>query len=502
MRYARLSVGIVCLAAVSATACKTDLTDLNTNPNSPTSAPATTLFTSATQSSGQTWFNAVQQNSMTELFAQQMAQIQYIDEDRGHIRGTTVDALFSGQYSGPLEDLRKTIDQGDAAKQPAVSGPAKVLQSWIFQQMTDSWGDIPYSEALQGDIGGSLTPKYDAQKDIYYGLLATLTSASTGLAAGLTSADPGLGGADPIYKGDPAKWAKFSNSLRARLAMRMSKADATKAATELSAAFAAGTFTSNADNAAISWPGDGVYDNPLATNFSTRDDHRVSKTLVDTLNKLNDPRLKIYAQPTKADPTIYAGMQNGLDNTFTNQFFNTTSRVGVLWYPGATTYGTFGTAAGKKTPSYLMTYAEVSFIKAEAAEKGIGGLNASQAAGFYTAGVTASITQWGGSATDAATYLAQPGVAYAGGATGLKQIGLQKWISLFTQGVEAWSEWRRTGNPASIVPGPKMYPDVQGVPRRLVYSGAEQSVNATSLKAAIAALSGGDTYLSKIWWDK
>ena len=88
-----------------------------------------------------------------------------------------------------------------------------------------------------------------------------------------------------------------------------------------------------------------------------------------------------------------------------------------------------------------------------------------------------------------------------GGATGLQQIGLQKWIALFTQGVEAWSEWRRTGNPASIVPGPKMYADVPQVPRRLVYSGAEQSVNAASLKAAIAS-QGADTYLTRVWWDK
>ena len=501
MRYTRLSLGIVCLAAGFSTACKTDLTDLNTNPNNPTSAPAATLFTSATRSAMSTWSGAGVQNSMTELWAQQMAQIQYIDEDRGHIRTSTVDALWSGQYAGPLEDWRKVIDQGDAAKQPTVAGPARVMQSWDFQQMTDLWGDIPYSEALAGDIGGSLAPKYDAQKDIYYGLLATLTKASTDMKVGLTAADPGLGSGDAIYKGDPAKWVKFANSLRARLALRMSKADPAKAATELTAALAAGVFTSNSDNAALVWPGDGVYDNPLAANFSTRDDHRVSKTLVDTLNKLNDPRLKIYAQPTKADPTVYAGMQNGLDNTFTNQFFNTTSRVGLLWYPGATTYGTFGTSAGKKTPSYLMTFAEVSFIQAEAANKGLAGLTPAQAAAFYNAGVTASITQWGGTAADAATYLAQPGVAYAGGATGLQQIGLQKWIALFTQGEEAWSEWRRTGNPASIVPGPKMYSDVPQVPRRLPYSGAELSVNKASLNAAIAA-QGADTYATHVWWDK
>jgi hypothetical protein len=244
-----------------------------------------------------------------------------------------------------------------------------------------------------------------------------------------------------------------------------------------------------------------VYDNPLAANFATRDDHRVSKTLLDTMNALADPRVKIYAQPTKNDPTVYAGLQNGMDNVTANAFFNTTSRPGAIFYPGATSYGTYGTAAGKMTPSYLMTFAEVSFIQAEAANKGLAGLAAGQAAAFYNAGVTASITQWGGSAADAATYLAQPGVAYVGGAVGLQQIGLQKWIALFTQGTEAWSEWRRTGNPATIKMGPKAYPDTPNMARRLLYSGAEQSVNMASLTAAIAA-QGPDLYSTRMWWDK
>ena len=122
-------------------------------------------------------------------------------------------------------------------------------------------------------------------------------------------------------------------------------------------------MTSNADNAKLAWPGDGMFDNPWAGTFSTRDDHRVSKTLLDTLNALNDPRMKIYAQPTKTDPTKYVGLQNGLDNVTVTPFFNTTSRIGAIFYPGSTTYGTFGTSAGKTTPSYIMTFAEVSFLQ-------------------------------------------------------------------------------------------------------------------------------------------
>ena len=350
----------------------------------------------------------------------------------------------------------------------------------------------------QGDVtGGSLAPAYDAQKDIYYGLLKTLTDASAALKAAPTT-DLGLGSADIIFKGDNLKWQKLANSFRARMALRMLKADPSKSATELSAAFSAGVMTSNADIAAVAWPGDGIFDNPEATNFLTRDDHRVSKTLLDTMNALNDPRVPIYAQPAK-NTGLYTGLQNGLDVPTAATFMNTTSRPGAIFYPGATAYGTYGTSAGRKTPSYVMTYAEVAFLQAECAERGLGGL--SGAAAYYNAGVTASITQWGGSAAAAAAYLAQPGVAYAGGATGLKQIGLQKWIALFTQGTEAWAEWRRTGNPSNIAMGPAAYSDVLQVPRRIPYPSGELSVNAANLAAAIAR-QGPDLYSTRIWWDK
>ena len=499
MRFTRFTASLTGAAALLVTACSHDLTGINVNPNSPTSAPATSLFTNATTATVGRFNGSFQTLSMTSLFAQHIAQVQYIDEDRGHIRTTTMDALFSGVYIGELEDLQKVIDIGTAAKSPNTSGPAIVMQSWIYQNLTDLWGDIPYSEALKGDVGGPLKPKYDAQKDIYYGVIKSLSDASAAMKTG--GADAGLGSADPLYKGDIAKWLKFSNSLRARMAMRMQKADAAKADAELRAALSApgGVMTANADNAMLAWPGDGVFDNPWAANFAGRDDHRVSKTLLDTMNALQDPRVKVYAQPTKADPSVYVGLQNGLDNATVTPFFNTTSRPGAIFYPGATVYGTYGTAAGKKTPSLLMTFAEMSFIQAEAAERGMAGV--AGAAAFYNAGVRASILQWGGTDAEATDYLARPGVAYVAGATGLKQIGLQKWISMFTQGSEAWSEWRRTGNPATIKMGPKAYPDVLTVPRRLIYPSNEQSVNQASLSAAIAR-QGPDLYSTRVWWDK
>lgn len=498
MRTTKRSV--VLLAALTCTAaCQTDLTGLNTNPNSPTNAPATTLFTQATINSVSR-FAGAGQLSGTSLFAQHLAQVQYVEEDRGRLRTETIDGWFTNAYVSELEDFQKVIQQGDAAKSPNTSGPAKVMQAWVFQNMTDYWGDIPYSEALQGDAGGPLKPKYDPQKDIYYGLLKTMADASAAMKTG--TSDPALGGADPIYKGDIARWIRLANSMRARQALRISKADLAKASTELAAAFAApgGVLSSNADNAVLAWPGDGVYDNPYSNNFATRDDHRVSKTLLDTMITLQDPRVPIYAQPTKADPNVYAGLQNGLDNVTVTPFFNTTSRVGAIFYPGTTVYGVFGTSAGRRTPSVIMTAAEVEFIQAEMIERNIAGASGSAKA-HYDKGVTLSITQWGGTDAQATAYLARTGVAYTPGAAGLRQIGLQKWISMFTQGTEAWSEFRRTGNPASVKMGPKAYPDVQEIPRRILYPSNEQTVNAANLADAITR-QGPNTYLTRIWWDK
>ena len=315
MKITRFSAALVTLVTLTTTACQTDLTGINVNPNSPTTAPAGALFTNATVTTIGRFNGSFNTLSMTSLFAQHIAQVQYVDEDRGHIRSTTIDALYAGIYVGELEDYAKVIGLGKAAISPNTWAPALVMQSWGFQNMTDLWGDIPYSQALAGDAGGSLTPKYDAQKDIYYGLLASLTSASAALKTA-PATDAGLGSADVIFQGDGSKWQKFANSLRARLALRMSKADPAKAATELAAAFAAGVMTSNSDNAMMAWPGDGVFDNPWAANFGTRDDHRMSKTLLDTMNALNDPRVAVYAQPTVADPTKYTGLQNGLTNPY------------------------------------------------------------------------------------------------------------------------------------------------------------------------------------------
>jgi hypothetical protein len=192
-------------------------------------------------------------------------------------------------------------------------------------------------------------------------------------------------------------------------------------------------------------------------------------------------------------------MPNGLTQDSAQVYFNSTSRPGAIFYPGQTIYGFFG-GNGKAQPSYILTYAEVAFIRAEAAERGIAGLNAAQAPGFYNAAITASMEQWGiTSATDIAAFLANSNIAYRGGTAGQIQIAVQKWVALYTDGGTAWSEWRRTCQPATLVPG--LYAIINTVPRRFEYSTTEVSVNAEQLDAAIAR-QGSDIFQTRMYWDK
>jgi hypothetical protein len=496
------------------------LTAVNQNPNNPEDAPAGAVFTNAVQNAVARWLGSGYTETQTELIAQHLAKVQYPDEDRyQRIRAADTQGYFTGPngaYPVSLEDFQQVVKKGTKTGSPAIAAPASIMQQWEFSYLTNSWGDIPYSQALQGDsTGGAVLPAYDAQKDVYTGMFAALAKATADLQL---ASIQNLGGADIIYgnTANPSvRWARFSNSLRARLAMDLMEKDPTTANAQLTAAFAApqGVFTSNAENAMLVWPGDGVFDNSWAVNFKTRDDHRLSKTFVDILKSdgtasrpLDDPRLPIFAQPT-ADFTAgvatapkYAGAPNGQTASEAGKYLSNTSRPGAFLYPGNTSYGFFG-SAGTKAPSYLMTYAEVLFIKAEAAQRGLGGVTGT-AASFYNAAIRASMEQWGVADADITAYLAQPAIVYTPGTAGLKQIAVQKWIALFMDGGQAWFEWRRTCQPNTIKAGPAadILASYNGVMRRFEYPNTEISVNKANVDAAVTR-QGSDDRATRIYID-
>jgi hypothetical protein len=291
---------------------------------------------------------------------------------------------------------------------------------------------------------------------------------------------PVIADGDLIYGGNLDKWVKFANSLRMRLAMRLSKVDANRAAQEFAAAYAAGGFKDNSDNAQLKYVGDGTWNSPIYTYQNSRNDHAISATLVDTLKSLSDPRLSLYAAPQKDGG--YFGMPNGYDETH-NIKQDSVSRIGAYF-------------ASPASPAVFMSYAEVLFLEAEAAERGW--ITANPAT-LYTDAITAHMTQLGIPQGAITTYLLQPAVVYTPGADGLRKIAVQKWIALYGNGPEAYAEWRRTGYP-NLVAGPDAANGGK-IPRRLPYPTIESALNKTNLQEAVTR-QGGAGLNDRVWWDK
>ena len=463
MRYQILSV----LAALLASTACGDLTSINDNPNGPTDVQPPSMLSNAIQ----TVVDRVDgpNNNLDirggGLWVQYYAEIQYRDEDKYIVR-PGVDGEW-GMYSGPLEDFQRMINKGVAAGVPNWEAVGRIMKSYVFSVMTDAMGDIPYSEAFQERA--LLTPKYDTQQAIYTALFADLAKASQQI----DPAGIGFSSGDIMYGGDMTTWRKFANSLRLRLAMHLTNVAPATAQSEALAAVTAGVFASNDESAQLMYLASAPNQNPIYTNVHVdkRDDYGMSKTLVDSLLSWNDPRLPVFAQLNKdtilANRT-YQGLPNGLlDGAGPALFY--ISRFGAYW---------------RETPAAplaLLTYSEVLFLEAEAAERGWISGNAAQ---LYADAIRASMEQYGIATTAIDAYLAQPRVVYASGAAGLTQIAYQKWVSLFMQGMEGWTEVRRTGVPA-LVPGPNAV--LTKIPERLPYSDNEAVLNKANLDAAVAA---------------
>jgi len=226
------------------------------------------------------------------------------------------------------------------------------------------------------------------------------------------------------------------------------------------------------------------------------DEYRLSKHMEDTLKMFNDPRIKVFARPTAAtqdsteDKQVYAGIPNGLDDVTALTYLGgaqNISRVGKIYYEDAITETGIQVAKGN-----IMTYAELQFILAEAAQKG---LIDGSAQTYYEAGVVAGFDLF---ATEMpADYLTSTYVAY-NNEDALQQIGIQKWIAFFFNGLEAWSDWRRTGIP-HINAGPSNLNNDK-VPVRFIYPLSEQSLNSDNRNKAVAK-QGTDDINTHVWFD-
>ena len=462
---------------ITLSACKKDLEKVNQNPNAAQQAQPDYLLTAAIKTTADTYWGTNNNMNSSLLFVQFWSKIQYTDADRYIFSNNDFQELWTTGYSKSIVNLNSLIKLADQQENSNYKGVALVLRSWVFQLLTDAYGNIPYKQAAS--IDEYLTPVYDAQKDVYLGLLDDLKTAQ----AALSTTGKSITG-DVLYNNNIALWKKFTNSLRLRIALRIADREAAIAQQVITdiQAEGSGYISSNAESAKL------VYlsspnQNPISNLFDTRDDYRISKTITDQLFALNDPRLPVYSAKTQtATPQTYVGIPNGLlVGDASNLGFTKTSKP-----------GSYFTAPG--APAVIISYAEVLFDRAEAAARGFINENAED---LYKQAITASLKQYAVADDAIASYLAQADLKYDG-SNYKKSIAVQKWVALFGQGLEAFAEWRRLDYP-------QLQPAVAGVlngqlPKRFIYPGTEQSLNGQNYKSAVAA-QGADLLTTKLWFD-
>lgn len=462
--------------------CTDDITGLNVDTKNPTTVPAEYLFTSAQKSLTDQMVNTNVNSNVFRLFVQQWTQTVYTDESNYDITTRTIpDNHFRTLYRDVLKDLveSKTVlsQQTPAtAEQTAIlnnkMAQVDILIAYTYSVLVDTFGNVPYTEAL--NIEAFPNPKYDDAETIYRDIIAKLTTAVGNMNESFGS----FGSADLYYAGDVAKWKKFANSLRLRLAINMHDVDASYASSQAIAAVTAGVISSNTENTTLKYLSVQPNTNPIYVDVvaSGRDDFVPASTIINKMNGLDDPRRSVFF--TQVDGT-YVGGTPGNSNNFAN-------------------FSHIGPALLNPTlEGVLMDYSEVEFLLAEAVERSIavGGT----AESHYNNAILASMSYWNVSTSDALAYLAQPSVAYTTAAGTWKQkIGEQSYIALYNRGFEAWTSYRRLDFPVLVAPADAEVPEV---PKRYTYPAAEQTLNATNNAAAAAAI-GGDELTTKIFWDR
>jgi hypothetical protein len=280
--------------------------------------------------------------------------------------------------------------------------------------------------------------------------------------------------------------------------MMVADVDYTKSKTVVEEAIASGVFETMEDNAVLNYLETPPNTNPIWVNLvqSGRKDFVAANTIVDLMNELEDPRRELYF--TTVDTIVYDAYEDGEPAEDATPLDTLTVFYGGT-YGTSNSYSTYSKPAESITdqafPASLLTYSDVEFLKAEAAERGM--TVEGTAEEHYNEAIRASILEWGGTEDQADDYLAQPEVAYNTAEGDFRQkIGTQKWIALYNRGYEAWTEWRRLDYPVLQMPEDPIAP----MPLRLSYPVNEQNLNTKNYDEAAAAM-GGDVVTKRLFWD-
>lgn len=467
--------------------CTTD--DVNRDTNSAyTTIPSTLITYSQKELSDYVNTPNVNENNF-RLTMQYWTETTYVQESNYDFASRSVsDEIYSDNYVNVLNNLIKARGLVEAIVPTAAEAVAwpdikknqlaiiDIMMVYTYQNLVDTFGNIPYSESNQLSSGNVL-PKYDDAATIYSQLITRLDDDINNLntSAASTTSSSTLGTSDLYYSGDVSKWKKFGSSLLLKLAINIADFNPSLAQSTANKAIDYGLITTEADNCQLVYLSASPNFNPVYENLSDRNDFVAGKPLVDYMTAASDNRITKYFKPV-GGTTTYTGQTIGAPALFAN----------------FSAPGTFAYTA--TTPGVILNSTEVLFYLVEASARwGIGGVAATN----YENAVTSSFTDWG-LTSDASAYI----VAHPYDASNWKKsIGEQAWVAMYNQPLTSWNFWRRLDYPV-LNAAVSATPSAGGkVPVRMVYSQREASTNGANVAAASSAI-GGDRMTTKLFWDK
>ncbi len=494
---------ILALMFVFVTACDKGFDELNTDKYSATALDPAFILNRAIVNSGH------------NTLGYETALVQWIVTPfsgvlaGGNYNTNNKDAVVNNwdNYYDVIQHTRDVIAiAGEDPNRANLVNMGRIIQAWAFMVLTDTYGAVPYDEGGNGYYSQDYFPEYQSQEYIYGKIITEVHEATNALSAsGKTES------ADVLYGGNIAQWKKFGNSLLLRIGMRLSKVDATRAASIVGSAFSGGVITSNADNAML--PGLSDYKNSAGNTLAGNEsaNYYLTKTLVDWLKNMNDPRLEAYSVRfvgalsgndqkdaiKSTNPEDQIGMPMGYDNGSIDARAKADGLVGMYDYSQANRKS----LANQFAPTFILTAGQTNLLLAEARQRGW--ITAGTAAQYFANGVKQSLEEV--ALYDESVAIAEEDInAYVSAhplnaGTELDQINSQYWISSIMNGEEGWANFRRSGYPA-LAPNPFPGRQVTWV-SRLTYPNGEASVNKENLDAALA-VQGPDNLDVKLWWDK
>lgn len=464
---------------VLSVSCSRDFENINQNPNASESIDPQFLLSNVISV-------LVDENTYNQGFrlasylAQFSASVEFERIDRYELGNN---ATYWNLLYHLLADIQSM--QTVEASNEAYRAVGDILKSYIFSQLTDLWGDVPYSEALQVSAGIT-TPKYDRQEDIYLdsenGLLATLRQSATTL----STTNARIQG-DVMYGNDLDKWIRFANALQVRYYLRISnKIDDFTVLQQL--ADSAPLLRGNEDNAVVPYLSAAPNQFPLSQDgLGIYQEHRMTRTVDSILHSWDDPRMAILYKPTAASISAQNPQYKGLVNGQNRE----TIAANQIDLNDISLFGSIYRDVADGVDGQFMLYAELQFALAEAVERG---LISGDVETYYKNGITAHFEYLGADLPE--DYFTRVNIAL-NGVDNLDKILTQKWLCLISNGHEAWFNVRRTGIP-HLKPGPD---NLNGdrYPVRYIYPESEQAVNQANYQAAIARM-GPDNINTKVWW--